>query len=130
MHNLVPLPGTQIMARIKQIAIFKKSDNFRRFTDRWDKEYQHHPVIPIPIECRNLSASKTTFRLENLQPESRYSISLAGATKVGPGPSANLTITTFPSKEPPGDNLPVWISLGLLVTFFWASILCSVLVKR
>ncbi|CAL8272967.1 unnamed protein product, partial [Arctogadus glacialis] len=85
---------------------------------------------PSQEECRNLTASETTFRLENLQPDSRYNITLAGATSVGPGPQALLSITTYPSKKPPEGNLPVWISLGLLVPFFGASILCSLLVKR
>ncbi|XP_059923696.1 interleukin-12 receptor subunit beta-1 isoform X2 [Gadus macrocephalus] len=85
---------------------------------------------PSQEECRHLNASQTTFRLENLQPESRYNITLAGVTSVGSGPQAFLPITTFPSEKPPEGNLPVWISLGLLVTFFGASILCSLLVKR
>ncbi|CAL8309883.1 unnamed protein product [Lota lota] len=85
---------------------------------------------PSKEECRNLTGSETTFRLENLQPESRYNISLAGVTSKGSGPLAFLIINTFPPKETPGGNLPVWISLGLLVTFFGASILCTLLVKR
>ncbi|CAL8393191.1 unnamed protein product [Boreogadus saida] len=85
---------------------------------------------PSQEECRNLTASETTFRLENLQPDSRYNITLAGATSVGPGPRALLSTATYPSEKPPEGNLPVWISLGLLVAFFGASILCSLLVKR
>ncbi|CAL8344688.1 unnamed protein product [Gadus morhua 'NCC'] len=85
---------------------------------------------PSQEECRNLNASETTFRLENLQPDSRYNITLAGATSMGPGPQALLSIKTFRSEKHPEGNLPVWISLGLLVTFFGASILGSLLVKR
>ncbi|CAL8393185.1 unnamed protein product [Boreogadus saida] len=70
------------------------------------------------------------FHRENLQPDSRYNVTLAGATSVGPGPRALLSTATFRSVKPPEGNLPVWISLGLLVAFFGASILCSLLVKR
>ncbi|KAJ3599359.1 hypothetical protein NHX12_033322 [Muraenolepis orangiensis] len=81
--------------------------------------------------CRNLSASQTKFRLENLAPETEYNISLAGVTRVGSGPRAILILPTFPPKQPlAAGSFLVWISLGLLITFFVASILCSFVVKR
>lgn len=82
----------------------------------------------MSIDCLNLTTSQTTFHLENLKPESCYNISLAGVTSVGPGPKATIIVNTYPTKQP-GGHL-ILISLGLLISFFLVSIVCSLLVKR
>jgi len=81
----------------------------------------------MSVECLNLTGSQTTFRLENLKPEARYNISLAGVTSVGPGPKAIFIVNTYPVAS--GHFLAV-MSLGLLISFFVASTGFSILVKR
>ncbi|XP_018528533.1 interleukin-12 receptor subunit beta-1 isoform X2 [Lates calcarifer] len=76
-------------------------------------------------ECRNISASLLTYRLENLTPGAKYNISLAGVTKEGEGPSAKLTIYTQPEKP-----VNVWWSFGLLFVFFLSSTMCTIILKR
>ncbi|KAG7282826.1 hypothetical protein CRUP_012215 [Coryphaenoides rupestris] len=81
-------------------------------------------------ECVNLTGSQTKFRLENLKPEARYNISLAGVTSVGPGPKAISIVDTDPPKHMASGHFVAVISLGLLISFFVASTVCSLLVKR
>lgn len=85
----------------------------------------------VHVECRNVSASQTTFRLENLKPDTSYNVSLTEMTRVEPGPKALFSVNTFPPKQRTGYYYSfLWISLGLLITFFAATVLFSLLVKR
>uniref|UniRef100_UPI0037E731E1 oncostatin-M-specific receptor subunit beta n=1 Tax=Semicossyphus pulcher TaxID=241346 RepID=UPI0037E731E1 len=76
-------------------------------------------------ECQNISASLTTYRVENLSPATKYIISLAGVTRGGEGPNATFTISTLPEKP-----LNVWWSLSLLIMFFLLSTMCTFILKR
>lgn len=76
-------------------------------------------------EWRNISASLLKYRLENLTPGTKYNISLVGVTRVGEGPEATVTITTFPEKP-----VNVWWSLGLLFLFFFLTTMCTCILKR
>ncbi|CAN9500942.1 unnamed protein product [Ophioblennius macclurei] len=78
-----------------------------------------------PPACYNISASEKNLRLENLTPGTKYSISLAGVTKVGKGPEATVTVNTKPEKP-----LNLWLSFGLLIIFFMLSIMCTFVLKR
>lgn len=84
----------------------------------------------MSVECLNLTGSQTTFRLENLKPEACYNISLAGVTSVGPGPKAIFIVNTYPPKHVASGDFVAVMSLGLLISFFVASAVFSLLVKR
>uniref|UniRef100_A0A673ASD4 Fibronectin type-III domain-containing protein n=1 Tax=Sphaeramia orbicularis TaxID=375764 RepID=A0A673ASD4_9TELE len=76
-------------------------------------------------ECCNISVSLSKYRLENLSPGSKYNLSLCGVTAVGEGPKATATITTLPEM-----HTNVWLSLGLLLIFFFISTTCTFILKR
>ncbi|XP_053178968.1 interleukin-6 receptor subunit beta [Scomber japonicus] len=76
-------------------------------------------------KCHNISASITSYHLENLTPGTKYNISLAGVTRKGGGLTATVTISTRP--ETP---VNAWLSLGLLFMFFLLSIMCTFVLKR
>ncbi|KAM8875142.1 uncharacterized protein il12rb1 isoform 2-T2 [Spinachia spinachia] len=76
-------------------------------------------------ECRNISASLTKYRLENLSPGGKYNINLSGVTRGGKGPKATVTISTL--RE---DSIHVLWSLGMLVLFFSIAIICTCILKR
>ncbi|XP_037627105.1 interleukin-12 receptor subunit beta-1 isoform X1 [Sebastes umbrosus] len=78
-----------------------------------------------PKECRNISASLTKHRLENLTPGAKYNISLVGVTRVGQGPEATVTISTSPENP-----VNVWWSLGLLLLFFFITTMGTCILKR
>ncbi|KAF3690768.1 Interleukin-12 receptor subunit beta-1 [Channa argus] len=91
----------------------------------------HYSLCSIKInsleqeDCHNISAQWLKYHLENLTPESKYNISLAGVTEVGQGPKATVTIKTLPEKP-----LNVWLSFGLLFGFFLMSTMGTVVLKR
>ncbi|XP_056270980.1 uncharacterized protein il12rb1 [Pseudoliparis swirei] len=76
-------------------------------------------------ECRNISASLTSHRLEDLTPGTKYNISLVGVTGAGRGPEATVSINTLPEKT--GN---VWWILGLLSLFFLLTTMCTCILKR
>ncbi|CAB1412965.1 unnamed protein product [Pleuronectes platessa] len=76
-------------------------------------------------ECHNISASLRKFSLEKLTPGTKYNISLAVVTRAGAGPAATVTINTLQEK-----HVNVWLSLGLLIGFFFISTMCTVILKR
>ncbi|XP_034439850.1 interleukin-12 receptor subunit beta-1-like [Hippoglossus hippoglossus] len=76
-------------------------------------------------ECHNISASLRKYSLENLTPGTKYNISLAVVTRAGAGPAARVTINTLQEK-----HMNVWLSLGLLIGFFFTSTMCTVVLKR
>nr|XP_020512174.1 leukemia inhibitory factor receptor-like isoform X1 [Labrus bergylta] len=76
-------------------------------------------------ECHNISASLIIYRLENLTPATKYTISLAGVTQGGEGPKATITINTLPE-----NTFNVWWSLGLLLLFFLFPTMCAFIFKR
>ncbi|XP_061594967.1 uncharacterized protein il12rb1 [Cololabis saira] len=78
-----------------------------------------------PRECFNISASLAKQHLENLTPDAKYNISLAGVTHAGEGPLATVIINTSPEKP-----VNVWWSFGLLFVFFFFSTMCTVVLKR
>lgn len=60
------------------------------------------------LECYNVSAFVTAYRLVNLTPGSKYNISLAAVTGAGEGPRVFHIINT-PPENMTGNNLkPVW----------------------
>lgn len=61
--------------------------------------------IFISPECHNISATLSEYHLENLTPDTKYVITLAGVTKVGVGPGSTVTISTQPEKPFNGMNL-------------------------
>ncbi|XP_076009761.1 leukemia inhibitory factor receptor isoform X2 [Genypterus blacodes] len=76
-------------------------------------------------ECRNISASLLKYRLEHLTPGAKYNISLASVTRAGEGPAATVIINTVPQK-----HSNVLLSLGLLLSFSFLSVLCTFTFKR
>ncbi|XP_060934530.1 interleukin-31 receptor subunit alpha-like [Limanda limanda] len=76
-------------------------------------------------ECHNISASLRKFSLEKLTPGTKYNISLAVVNRAGAGPAATVTINTLQEK-----HVNVWLSLGLLIGFFFISTMCTVILKR
>ncbi|XP_047198337.1 uncharacterized protein LOC118119117 [Hippoglossus stenolepis] len=76
-------------------------------------------------ECHNISASLRKYSLENLTLGTKYNISLAVVTRAGAGPAARVTINTLQEK-----HVNVWLSLGLLIGFFFTSTMCTVVLKR
>ncbi|XP_062250686.1 interleukin-12 receptor subunit beta-1 isoform X2 [Platichthys flesus] len=76
-------------------------------------------------ECHNISASLRKFSLEKLTPGTKYNVSLAVVTRAGAGPAATVTINTLQEK-----HVNVWLSLGLLIGFFFISTMCTVILKR
>ncbi|XP_034385768.1 interleukin-12 receptor subunit beta-1 [Cyclopterus lumpus] len=92
----------------------------------------HHILCSVKVssqdelkECRNISASVTKHRLENLTPRTKYNISLVGVTGAGEGPEATVVINTLPEK-----TVNVWWSLGLLCLFFFLTTMCTCILKR
>lgn len=76
-------------------------------------------------DCRNISSSLKSYTIKNLAPGTKYNISLKGVTSVGEGPQANITINTEHEKP-----YNVWLSFGLLIGFFFLSILFSFVFRR
>ncbi|KAF6734362.1 Interleukin-12 receptor subunit beta-1 [Oryzias melastigma] len=76
-------------------------------------------------DCFNISTSKTSHRLGNLTPGTKYNVSLAGVTRMGKGHQARTFFTTL-SEVP----VNVWLSLGLLIGFFFFSTMCTIVLKR
>uniref|UniRef100_A0A673APY6 Fibronectin type-III domain-containing protein n=1 Tax=Sphaeramia orbicularis TaxID=375764 RepID=A0A673APY6_9TELE len=81
--------------------------------------------LSVCVKCCNISVSLSKYRLENLSPGSKYNLSLCGVTAVGEGPKATATITTLPEM-----HTNVWLSLGLLLIFFFISTTCTFILKR
>lgn len=75
--------------------------------------------------CRNISASLKEYKLEDLTPGTKYNITLVGVTRFGKGPPANATINTRPEKP-----VNLWLSFGLMITFFLISTSCTVVLRR
>uniref|UniRef100_A0A3P9L1Y9 Fibronectin type-III domain-containing protein n=1 Tax=Oryzias latipes TaxID=8090 RepID=A0A3P9L1Y9_ORYLA len=89
-----------------------------------------HYILCVKInsqneECFNISTTKTSYRLKNLTPDTRYNISLAGVTRTGKGLQATAFFITL-SESP----VNVWLSFGLLFGFFLFSTMCTVVLKR
>ncbi|XP_070816930.1 leukemia inhibitory factor receptor [Chaetodon trifascialis] len=78
-----------------------------------------------PKECRNISASLVKHLLGNLNPGTKYNISLAGVTRVGEGPKATVPIHT-----PPETHVNVLWSFSLLLLFFFITTSCTCILKR
>uniref|UniRef100_A0A665VBK0 Fibronectin type-III domain-containing protein n=1 Tax=Echeneis naucrates TaxID=173247 RepID=A0A665VBK0_ECHNA len=76
-------------------------------------------------ECQNISSSLLMYQLETLEHGAKYNISLAGVTQEGGGPKASVTFNTAPEKQ-----VNVWLSLGLLIGFFFGTTTCTVILKR
>ncbi|XP_054646912.1 oncostatin-M-specific receptor subunit beta isoform X2 [Dunckerocampus dactyliophorus] len=78
-------------------------------------------------ECHSIPASLVTYRLENLRPEMKYNISLAGVTTAGEGPKATVTINTLPLI-----SMNEWLKLGLVLAFLFILLLvvCACICKR
>ncbi|XP_068599590.1 uncharacterized protein il12rb1 [Brachionichthys hirsutus] len=94
--------------------------------------HTHYSLCSVKISpeqemrtCRNISASLLNHRLENLTSGAKYNISLAVATQVGEGPSANEIINT-PQKSL---NAALFI-LSFLFVLFFISTPCIWILRR
>ncbi|XP_041746349.2 interleukin-6 receptor subunit beta-like [Coregonus clupeaformis] len=101
----------------------------RGFLTHYEVRYTRSENYEDLIEekkCHNISASKTEYLVQNLTPESRYKIHLAGATAAGSGPWTTIHIMTKPQPK----SIIGWMLAGIIVLIAILITICLFIIKR